>query len=73
MKIRRNIAEKETKEESKGSSGHVIHESLMLVAPSGQTSQCTESALLKPLRHSPPSGGQFKQKLHESKPDDSRV
>ena len=73
MKIRRNIVEKEMKEESKGSSGQVIHESLMLVASSGQTSQLLESALLKPFRHSPPSDGQFKQKLHEPKPEDSGV
>ena len=45
----------------------------MSVAPSGQMSQLMESALLKPLRHSPPSGGQFAQNEHDIMPVDSDV
>ena len=45
----------------------------MSVAPSGQTLQLMESSLLKPWRHSPPSGGQFVQKAHEIKSEDSKV
>ena len=58
---------KERREEKRELEGHVTQEICMKVVPSGQTSQFAESALLKPLRHSPPSSGQFVQKKHDSK------
>ena len=58
---------KERREEKRELEGHVTQEFCMKVVPSGQTSQFAESALLKPLRHSPPSSGQFVQKKHDSK------